>query len=177
LQGDGTAFLFLQDELRNAFGSTVIDLPRHMLIQNPALMEAVNVAVVVTELTLAATRDTIRLLAWLKANAPKTRVLLVANKAQTGHGEEIQVKDFEASIERKIDVSIPYDGKVAVQAAKLGKAFLDVAKGSKTGAAFESLLPLLLGESKAATGNRSLIEQLGGLAALFKKPTAPAPAP
>ena len=40
--------------------STVLDLPRHMLIQYPHLVHDAHVAVVVAELTLAATRDTIR---------------------------------------------------------------------------------------------------------------------
>lgn len=175
LKGDGTAFLYLQDELRNAFAATVIDLPRHMLIQHPSLMEAVNIAIVVTELTLAATRDTIRLLAWLKSNAPKTRVVLVANKVQTGVAEEIGRKDFEASVERGIDVLIPYDSKAATQAAKLGKAFLDVAKGTKTGLAIEALVPILLAEEAAAPANRSLLDHFGNLATLLKKPAPPKP--
>lgn len=175
VQGDGTAFLYLQDELRNAFGSTVIDLPRHMLIQHPPLMESVNVAIVVTELTLAATRDTIRLLAWLKSNAPKTRIILVANKVQTGVAEEIGRKDFETSIERAIDILVPYDSKTATQAAKLGKAFLDVAKGTKTGQAIEAIVPLLLNEEAARPANRSLLDHFGNLATLLKKPTPPTP--
>ena len=71
---DGTAFFQLQEEMRNAFESTVLDLPRHMLIQYPHLVHDAHVAVVVAELTLAATRDTIRILAWLKSNAPQTKV-------------------------------------------------------------------------------------------------------
>ncbi len=50
---DGTAFFQLQEEMRNAFESTVLDLPRHMLIQYPHLVHDAHVAVVVAELTLA----------------------------------------------------------------------------------------------------------------------------
>ena len=74
---DGTAFFQLQEEMRNAFESTVLDLPRQMLIQYPHLVHDAHVAVVVSELTLAATRDTIRILAWLKSNAPQTKVIVV----------------------------------------------------------------------------------------------------
>src|SRR6186713_3507369 len=56
---DGAAFYQLQEEMRNAFESTVLDLPRHMLIQYPHLVHDAHVAIVVSELTLAATRDTI----------------------------------------------------------------------------------------------------------------------
>ena len=56
--------------------------------------------VVVSELTLAATRDTIRILAWLKSNAPQTKVVVVANRVPSGGALEISRKDFEQSIER-----------------------------------------------------------------------------
>jgi pilus assembly protein CpaE len=56
------------------------------------------------QLTLAATRDTIRVLAWLKSNAPQTKVIMVANQVPSGGGLEISRKDFEDSIERKVDI-------------------------------------------------------------------------
>src|SRR3989337_2126830 len=58
---DGTAFFQLQEEMRTAFESTVVDLPRNMLINFPHLLTDVNVVALVTEMTLASARDTIRL--------------------------------------------------------------------------------------------------------------------
>ncbi len=135
LMTDGAAFFQLQEELRGAFECTVIDLPRGMLVQHPHLMSDVHATVIVTELTLAAARDVIRLLAWLKSNAPQTKVLVVANKVSTSGAGEITRKDFEASIERKIDYVVPLDAKVATQAAKLGKTVAEAGKGSKVTAA------------------------------------------
>jgi pilus assembly protein CpaE len=127
---DGSAFYQLQEELRNAFESTVLDLPRHMLVQHPHLVHDVHVAIVVVEFTLAATRDAIRILSWLKANAPQARVLVVANKVASS-GQEISRKDFEASIERKVDVVIPLDVKAATQAAKLGQPLAKASSSSR----------------------------------------------
>lgn len=79
-----------------------------------------NVVVLVVELSLASARDTIRILSWLKANAPQARVILVANKVQPSLAE-ITRADFEASIEAPIQLSIPYDLKAASMAAKLGQ--------------------------------------------------------
>ena len=141
---DGGAFYQLLEEFHTAFECSVIDLPRGMLIQHPHLMGDVNTALVVTELTLAAARDTIRILSWLKTNAPQARAIVVANKVQTG-SPEISRKDFEQSIERKVDILIPFDLRVASQAAKLGKTLADVAKGSKVGAACAALLNEALG--------------------------------
>jgi len=129
---DGTAFFQLQEEMRNAFESTVVDLPRHMLIQYPHMVHDAHVAVVVAELTLAATRDTIRVLAWLKSNAPQTRVIVVANGVPSGGALEISRKDFEQSIERPVDIVFPIDAKLAAQAAKLGKPLAEVATGKMT---------------------------------------------
>jgi pilus assembly protein CpaE len=164
LSGDGSSFFQLQEELRNGFACTVIDLPRQMLIAHPALLQSVGVVVVVTELTLAATRDTIRLLSWLKSNAPQARIVLVANRIPTGGVEEISRKDFESSIERPIDLAIGYDAKAVSDAAKLGKPLAESAKAGKIGQALVSLTTLVVGEEEArAKGSRSLMGRLGDL--------------
>src|SRR3546814_15914956 len=54
---DGSAFYQLQEEMRTAFECTVVDLPRAMLVQHPRLSSEIQIAVLVTELTLAAARD------------------------------------------------------------------------------------------------------------------------
>ncbi|WP_242095235.1 P-loop NTPase [Sphingomonas sp. CROZ-RG-20F-R02-07] len=139
LMTDGAAFYQLQEEMRAAFECTVVDLPRGMLVQHPHLTADAGVAVVVTEFTLAAARDTIRLLSWMKSNAPQTRVLVLANRVHPGAQLEISRKDFEGSIERKIDFVVPFDQKLAAQAAKLGKPLVEAGKNSKTVAALVDL--------------------------------------
>ena len=106
--------------------------------------------VVVTEQSLAATRDTIRLLGWLKSQAPGIRVTVVANKAVAAPAPEVSRKDFEASIERKIDVVIPLDAKLAISAARQGKCLAAVAKGSKLASPFDQLTALLVSGIDAA---------------------------
>ena len=129
---DGAAFYQLQEEMRAAFETTVVDLPRSMLVNHPHLISDIGVAVVVTELTLAAARDSIRILSWLKSNAPAAQVVVIANRVAASAQLEITRKDFESSIERKIDLVIPADQKLAAQAAKLGKPLAEAGKTSKT---------------------------------------------
>lgn len=143
---DGGAFYQLLEEFRAAFECSVIDLPRNMLVQHPHLANDVDVTLVVTELTLAAARDSIRILSWLKTHAPQSRVLVVANRVHPG-APEITRKDFEQSIERKVDVVIPFDLRIAAQAAKLGKTLAETAKGSKVGAACTTLFEAVAGVS------------------------------
>jgi pilus assembly protein CpaE len=145
---DGAAFYQLQEEMRAAFECTVVDLPRGMLVQHPQLISDVQLAVVATELTLASARDTIRILSWLKSNAPQTQVFVVANKVHAG-SLEISRKDFEGSIERKIDVLVPFDQKLAATAAKLGKTFAEAGKASKTTAPINDLARRLTGAADA----------------------------
>ncbi|MBX7458006.1 pilus assembly protein CpaE [Qipengyuania sp. 1NDH17] len=144
LMTDGAAFLQLQEEFRHAFEMTLVDLPRNMLINFPHVLNDVNVGVVVCEMTLASARDTIRVLSWLKANAGHVTPLVVANKVQPGTAE-ISKADFEASIERKLDVIIPFDQKGASAAAKLGKTFIDANGSSKVSGAIKQVASKIIG--------------------------------
>jgi pilus assembly protein CpaE len=146
LMTDGSAFVQLEEEFRQAFEMTVIDLPRNMLINFPHLLSEVNVVVLATEMTLASARDTIRILSWLKANAAHAQPLIVANKVQSGVSE-ISKADFEASIERAIDFTVPYDAKTAANAAKLGQTFADANRASKSSAVIRQLADRVMGAS------------------------------
>jgi len=158
--------------LRSAVVCSVIDLPRHMLVQHPALLQDVATTIVVTELTLAATRDTIRILSWLKANAPGTRVLLVANKVPAAGQEEVARKEFEASVEHKIDVAIPFDAKLASQAAKVGKPLAEVAKNTKVGLPLLELSDLVIGDHGVLKKNKSLLGRLTEVGKLLPRKAA-----
>ena len=165
---DGAAFYQLQEEMRGAFECTVIDLPRAMLVQHPALVGDVQIAVVVTELTLAAARDTIRILSWLKSNAPNTVVHVVANRVPVASGQlEISRKDFEGSIERKIDWAVPLDAKLAAQAAKLGKPLAEAGKNTKTVAPLVDLAAALAGAAEEADDGKKKGKGGGSLMGKF----------
>jgi pilus assembly protein CpaE len=176
---DGAALFQLQEEMRGSFEMVVVDLPRTVAVQHPHLVSDVNHLVVVTEQTLAATRDTIRLIGFLKANAPHARITVVANRVASAPPPEVSRKDFEASIERKVDIVLPLDVKQAVSAAKQGKALSAVATSGKTGSAFKSLLSILAGdiaeqdgelESKSLMGKvRSLLPAKGAAKASGKR--------
>ncbi|MEM1132791.1 MAG: pilus assembly protein CpaE [Pseudomonadota bacterium] len=173
LMTDGAAFFQLQEEFRAAFESTMIDLPRNMLVNFPHLMSDVNVAVLVTELTLASARDAIRILSWLKSNAPQAQIVLVANKVQPSN-LEISRADFEASVERKIDFVIPADFKGAAAAAKLGQPFITANKNSKTASIMASLGERVLGvvedddeDSEGEGAKKSLLGKFGDFKSLL----------
>ena len=130
------------------------------------------------ERTLAAARDTIRLLSWMKTNAPQTQLFVLANRMHTGGQLEISRKDFEGSIERKIDYLVPFDQKLAAQAAKLGKPIVEAGKTSKTIApilalatALATAVPDAATDGVKAKG-KSLMGKFGELKGLLPKRTA-----
>jgi pilus assembly protein CpaE len=172
---DGAAFFQLQEEMRNGFEAMVMDLPRPMLVQFPHLVQDTHVAIVVVEFTLAATRDAIRILSWLKANAPQSRVIVVANKIHAGGVQEVSRKDFENSIERKVDVLIPFEPKSAAQAAKLGQPLAQVASSGKLAQPMTQIVNMAVSavdsatEGEAAPGKASLLGKFGGLKSLIAK--------
>lgn len=140
---DGSAFFQLEEELRGAFEMTIVDIPRQVLIPFPHLVAEAGTILLVSDVTLAAARDTIRLLSWFKQNVPGARVVLVANKFQNAVGE-LSRKEFESSIERQIDVVIPFDPKLVCQSAKLGKSYAEVCKGTKAALVWSNLMRLIL---------------------------------
>jgi pilus assembly protein CpaE len=171
---DGGAFYQLQEEMRSAFECTMIDLPRHMLVQHPHLTADLQCVVVVSELTLVGARDMIRILSWLKSNAPHAHVAVVANRVGPSGTMEISRKDFEASIERKIDFVIPYDLKTVCQAAKLGKPVAEVGKATKVGQELAGiaarLIAIVEGEDAVPAGKdrgASLADRLSGLRSML----------
>lgn len=176
LMTDGSAFLRLEQEFRQAFEATIIDLPRSIMINFPQLLAEMNTIVVATDLTLASARDAIRIISWLKGNAPKTAIIVVANKVQLGSAEITQT-DFSAAIERSIDYTVPYDHKAAIQAARLGQTLVEANRQSKIVAPITDLVRKIrnseLGSGEAherAVKPNSLIGKLDWKALLAKKP-------
>jgi pilus assembly protein CpaE len=169
LTNDGTAFFHLQEEIRNAFECTVIDLPRSVLIQYPHLMQDVQTVIVVADLTLAATRDTIRILSWLRSGAPHVRVLVALNRVPAAGQSEVSRKDFESSIERKADLCLPFDPRLVAQAARLGKPLAEVARGARLGQQLLAMAAQVIASTDDAeapvVAGRSLIDRIGEIAA------------
>jgi len=173
---DGSAFFQLEEELRGAFEMTIVDIPRQVLIPFPHLVAEAGTIMLVSDVTLAAARDTIRLLSWFKQNVPGARVVLVANKFQNAVGE-LSRKEFESSIERQIDVVIPFDPKLVSQSAKLGKSYAEVCKGTKAAQVWNNLMRLILDGADveaeeaqiAATKGKSGGSLLGKLGLMTKK--------
>jgi len=102
---------------------------------------------------------------------------VVANRVLPGQSE-VSLKDFESSIERKIDFVVPLDSKLAIQAAKLGKPLVEIAKGSKLAAPLTQLASTLLEAANMSADGKSsgkkLLDKIGGLKSLLPSKKAKA---
>ncbi len=146
---DPAALSHLHDSLSDSFDLLLLDLPRTVAGTHPGLLEPLSDLVIVTELTLAATRDTIRLLSFAKEKAPQARIHLVANKVPPQAQQEVSQKDFEASVEREIDIVVPLDRKSALAAAKRGRPLPQAVPGAKPVKELRSLARALAGDTEA----------------------------
>jgi pilus assembly protein CpaE len=152
---DPAAISHLLNELKQNFQTVIMDVPRMTATQHPLVLTESNEIFLVTDLTLAATRDTIRLLA--RNVAPTARVKVIANRVASGTQNEVSVGDFEASIEAKVDWQIPLDSKSVIMAAKKGKALPQTEGGSKMVGILRSITQSLHGDEIAA-GKKSIFD-------------------
>ena len=92
--------------------------------------------------------------------------------------QEISRKDFEQSIERSVDIVIPFEPKAAAQSAKLGQPFAKVATSSKIQGPLTQLVTLVTstvegaegGVEKPKDGAKSLLDKLNLKGLVAKKP-------
>jgi len=165
---DGAALLHLHAQVGQTYGTIIMDLPRLFAVQNPLLVAEAKHVVIVTDLTLAAARDTLRLLGFLSAHAPGAKVHLIANKVPAQGQTEVSRKDFEASVESAIGTVLPLEPKLAIAAAQQGKSLAEVGRGSKTAAALIDLARTLVvtaedEDSRRETGPLAWLSNLRSL--------------
>ncbi|WP_321397450.1 hypothetical protein [Emcibacter sp.] len=145
---DPAALSHLLTELKHNFKYVVLDLPKNMVADYPLLLSEAQEIILVSDLSLAATRDTIRFLAFCKSVAPEAKVKILLNKVAAPGQVEVEKKDFEASIERPVDWEIPLDNKLMIQVSKSGKPLPQAAKHSKPVKTLNMICDDILGNSE-----------------------------
>jgi len=152
---DVSAIDLLMETLLKTYNDLVIDIPRHILTIHPNICAKATDVIVVSDLTLAATRDTIRLLSHIKLTAPEVRVHLVINRCFAGNQNEVDPRDFIMSVEHDINFTIPEDNKTMLDVGRTGKPLLDIAKNSKPAQIITELVDSILGETATTTKKKT----------------------
>lgn len=148
--------------LSENFKNVIVDVPRQMVGHHSDLLSAAKDIVLVTDYSLTAARDCIRLLSHIKQVAPNASVHVVASKT-SAQQQEVEQKDFENSIEHATDVVVPNDAKTLLAASQRSKLVVDDAATSKLAAAYKDVLTAISAVDEDAEADG------GWFSKLFKK--------
>ena len=127
---DPSAIDVLFEALSRGNDCVVIDLPRPAFAVRERVLQQATDVVLVTELTLAGLRDSIRILSSVDEAAPNVPVTVIANRSGGSH-EAVKKAEFQKALGRKVDFLMPEDSKAFTKAANSGKPLVVSAKSSK----------------------------------------------
>jgi pilus assembly protein CpaE len=119
---DGGAITALLKEMKSNFDVIVIDLPRFMLAAQKRLLVAANEIVIVSDVTLAGIRDTLRIKSALTNLGCLGRVSVVTSRTNASGAGHVDPSVFEKGIQGKITATIGEDGASLMAASNTGKA-------------------------------------------------------
>lgn len=160
LRGEGLEALVAA--LSEGSEAIVIDIPRRLDALSRAALSQANVAIVVTDLSLAGMRDTQRLLGLLGHVRGGGDSLVVANRVG-GVAGEVPQGEFERGIGRKLDAVLPNDAKAAAAAAEQGKPLLAASAQAALAAELRRLIARVMGgEAVEAPGRESWLKKILG---------------
>jgi pilus assembly protein CpaE len=122
VQIDGGAIVALLKEMKNNFDAILIDMPRHTLALHKRALMAVQEIVIVSDLTLAGIRDTLRIKTALNGLGCSGHITIIASRTSATATGHIDRAVFEKGIQGKIDIVIAEDHTSFSAAANSGKS-------------------------------------------------------
>jgi len=135
----------------------IVDLPRHLDDMVRRIITLASTSIVVTDLSLAAARDALRLVEFCKLLAPAARHLVVANQVGAAHRGETGRAAFERATRITLDQVIPFEAGSALATASTGKPLPAALKASKAADAIGALAIQLAGAPANAPARRTLL--------------------
>jgi len=157
---DPAALNHLLIEMKNNFKCVILDLPRTIVADYPMLISETDEVILVSDLSLAATRDVVRFISYCKSVAPQVKIRILLNKVSGPGLVEVSKKDFEATIEQPVDWEIPLDSKLMIQVARSGKILSQAAKNSKASKVMHTICDSFSSSSSEA-GQGNIWEKIG----------------
>jgi pilus assembly protein CpaE len=134
---DPSAMQALMGEIGSTFRYVVVDLPAHRLdLLGPGLAAATDI-VLVSELSLAGVRDTLRMLAEARQHAPDgVRWHLVIGGTVDARYASMTQGQFEESVGHEVETMLPHEPVPMNEAAAAGRAVTGYKPGSKIAKAY-----------------------------------------
>jgi Flp pilus assembly CpaE family ATPase len=121
----------------------VVDLPRAASACTQQILQSATDLLLVTDLSLAGMRDTMRITGTLPTTNASCNTVLVVNRAGEHKQGEMPRAEFEKGVGRKLDLVLPFDAKTVAAATNFGQ-------------------PVAAGKGAVANGLRSVTDRLCG---------------
>lgn len=121
---DADSLKRLVEELRAIKDVLIFDLPRHLVPVAASLLSTADAIHIVTDLSLAAMRDTLRLREILAHWAPDVTLRLIVNRVGMNAGGELPLTEFERGVGLKAHDKLAEDrptGRALMQGRSLAK--------------------------------------------------------
>jgi pilus assembly protein CpaE len=123
----------------------IVDLPRHL---EEIVRRTITVATtigVVTDLSLAAARDTLRLVEFNRVLSPTAKHMVIGNQVGAPHRGEVGRTEFERVVGLGLDGAIPFEAQAALTTSSMGTALPAALRNSKAAAEFAALAEQICG--------------------------------
>ena len=118
-------------ELSTTFDWIRVDMPRTLCRTNTSVLNQAHDIIIVSDLSLAGMRDTLRIKAYCEQEAPTTALSVVLNRLDKNAGSPMTAAQFEKGVDASVAWRLPEDAKTAAAAAAAGKPLAMVNKRSK----------------------------------------------
>jgi pilus assembly protein CpaE len=152
LAPQGEAIGLILDHLNEDRDWIVVDAPRRMLADNPALLAKATHVLLVSDPTLAGMRDTLRLKAFTKGVNPGAEISVIGSRVGLLKKGELDRATFEKGAEVSLRALLPFDPVAAAAGVEKGQPLCVAAKGSKVAQALRGLTESLSGDGAASGG-------------------------
>ncbi|MDR3449888.1 MAG: AAA family ATPase, partial [Alphaproteobacteria bacterium] len=159
---DGGAITALMKEMKGNFNNIIVDMPRGMLAAQKRLLAAAHDIVIISDLTLAGIRETLRIKAAIASLGCTARLLIVASRTNAAGAGQIDRAVFEKGIQGKIDLVIPEDTAALTAASNSGKALGEVAGRANVTKMLRELAVRLGGDTIKPVAKPTLWDKLQG---------------
>jgi pilus assembly protein CpaE len=161
---DNAAVSMLLKELRPNYRAILVDLPSHLLPTQKRLFALAHEIVMVTEMTLAGIRDTLRVRTALKSLGVNARVTLVAGRWGPQRPTGVDEAAFAKGAQTKIDFFLLDDPKNVAASNNAGKMLGIVAKNAPVTRTLQQLAEHLMGPAESEAGKGASSKgQWGGI--------------
>jgi len=113
-------------EISQDYRQIIIDLPRHLLPTQGALLASADTVVLVSDQTLAGIRDINRITQAMTSLSTKGRIVKVVSRAGGDRTVQVSKADFQKAQEDPVEYFIPEDAKTLAICANAGKSIPSV---------------------------------------------------